>query len=265
MDLLEQFSNIGFYLLGPYPNGEIGGLLLNVIMAFLAISISFVFGVVLGYSRLSCRLYIKYPCIAFIEIVRSTPLIMIIFWFYFFLPYLFGGSVTIFWSAVVSLCVYAASYQAEIVRAGIIAVPKGQLEAALSTGLSRYQSMRHIVLPQAFKMMMPSFVSFFVSLFKDTSVTYIIGVIELTQAGIIISQRQPDRIYAAYMSMGIGFWVVCFTMSQLARRLEKRIGVFDMESYRTEACRDEFMLLTRRKKDGEVIKNAPACKPPAVR
>jgi polar amino acid transport system permease protein len=265
MDLLEQFSNVSFYLLGPYPNGEIGGLLLNVIMAFLAISISFVFGVVLGYSRLSCRLYIKYPCIAFIEIVRSTPLIMIIFWFYFFLPYLFGGSVTIFWSAVVSLCVYAASYQAEIVRAGIIAVPRGQLEAALSTGLSRYHAMRHIVLPQAFKMMMPSFVSFFVSLFKDTSVTYIIGIIELTQAGIIISQRQPDRMYAAYLSMGIGFWLVCFTMSQLARRLEKRIGVYDLESYRPEACRDEFMLLPRKKNDGDVIKDAPACKPPTVR
>lgn len=119
-----------------------------------------------------------------------------------FLPYLFGGDFTIFWSAVVALCVYAAAYQAEIVRAGIIAVPKGQLEAALTTGLSRYQAMRHIVLPQAFKMMMPSFVSFFVSLFKDTSVTYIIGVIELTQAGIIVSQRQPDKMYDAYIRWG---------------------------------------------------------------
>ncbi len=261
MDLIEQFSNFNFYLLGPYPRGDIGGLMLNIIMAFLAIGISFSFGIILGYSRLSCRPYIKFPCIAYIELVRSTPLIMIIFWFYFFLPYIFGRNITIFWSAVISLCVYAAAYQAEIVRAGIMAVPRGQLEAALSTGMSRYGAMRHVILPQAFKMMLPSFVSFFVSLFKDTSITYIIGVIELTQTGIIISQRQPDRMLAAYVSMAIGFWVVCFTMSRLARRLEKRIGVFDLESIRPEACRDEFMLLPRKKRMGEGMEENPSCAP----
>ena len=261
MDLIEQFSNLNFYLLGSYPKGDIGGLLLNIIMAFLAICLSFLFGVILGYSRLSCRPYVKFPCIAYIELVRSTPLIMIIFWFYFFLPYLFGGNITILWSAIISLCAYAAAYEAEIVRAGIMAVPKGQLEAALSTGMSRYGAMRHVILPQAFKMMLPSFVSFFVSLFKDTSITYIIGIIELTQAGIIISQRQPDKIYAAYLCMAIGFWVVCFIMSYLARQLEKKIGVFDLESIRPEACRDEFMLLPRRKKTGEGMVENPACFP----
>ena len=262
MDLLEQLSNINFYLLGPYPKGEIGGLLLNIIMAVLAICLSFIFGVVLGYSRLSCRLYIKVPCIAYIELVRSTPLIMIIFWFYFFLPYIFGGIATVFWSAVISLCVYAAAYQAEIVRAGIMAVPKGQLEAALSTGMSRYKAMRFVILPQAFKIMVPSFVSFFVSLFKDTSTVFIIGVIELTQAGIIISQRQPDKMYAAYASMGIGFWLISFSMSHLARKLEKKIGVFDLESIRPDACRDEFMLVPKEKKTGEGMDETRACVPP---
>lgn len=261
MHLLEQINNINFYLFGSYPRGDIGGLSLNIILAFLAIGLSFFFGVLMGYSRLSCRLYIKVPCIAFIELVRSTPLIMLIFWFYFFLPYIFGGGITVFWSAVISLCFYAAAYQAEIVRAGILAVPKGQLEAALSTGMSRYQAMGYVILPQAFKMMMPSFVSFFVSLFKDTSVCYIIGVIELTQTGIIISQRQPSRMYAAYISMAIGFWCVCFAMSHLAKRLEKKIGVFDLESIRPEACRDEFMLLPKSKKMGEGMEKNPSCLP----
>ncbi len=251
MDLLEQFSNIKFYLLGSYPQGEIGGLLLNIILALLTICLSFWFGVLLGYSRLSCRLYIKLPCMAYIEIVRATPLIMIIFWVYFFLPYIAGTNITVFWSAVASLCIYAAAYQAEIVRAGIIAVPKGQLEAALSTGMSRYRAMRHVILPQAFRIMVPSFLSFFVSLFKDTSTVFIIGVIELTQAGIIISQREPNKMYAAYVCMGIGFWIVSFSISQLARRLEKRIGIFDLESYRPDACRDEFMLLPKKKIAGE--------------
>jgi ABC-type amino acid transport system permease subunit len=117
--------------------------------------------------------------------------------------------------------------------------------------MSRYRAMRHVVLPQAFRIMVPSFVSFFVSLFKDTSVTYIIGVVELTQAGVIISQRQPDRMYAAYVCMGIGFWLVCFSMSHLARKLEKRIGVFDLESIRPEECRDDYMLFPAHKKDRE--------------
>ncbi len=243
MDLLEQFSNVRFYLLGSYPQGDLGGLLLNITLAVVTISSSFIFGVMLGYSRLSCRIYIKLPSIAYIELIRSTPLIMLIFWFYFFLPYLLGGGISLFWSAVISLSVYAAAYQAEIVRAGIIAVPNGQLEAALASGMSRFQAMKFVILPQAFKIMLPSFVSFFVSLFKETSICFIIGLIELTQTGIIISQRQPDRMYAAYLSMAIGFFVVCFSISHLARMLEKRIGVFDLESYRPEACRDEFMLL----------------------
>jgi polar amino acid transport system permease protein len=249
MQLLEQLANWNFYLFGPFPRGDMGGLFLNIIMAFLAIVFSFVVGAIVGYSRLSCRMYIKFPCFAYVELIRSTPLIMLIFWFYFFLPYIFGSGITIFWSAVIALSVYASAYEAEIVRAGVMAIPKGQLEAALSTGMSRYQSMRHVILPQAFRIMVPSFVSFFVSLFKDTSVTYIIGVIELTQAGIIISQRQPDKMYAAYISMGIGFWLVSFSMSHLARRLEKKIGVFDLESIRPDACRDDFMLLPAQKKD----------------
>jgi polar amino acid transport system permease protein len=183
MDFIDQFTNIKFYLIGSYPKGDVGGLLLNIILALSAIGLSFAAGALLGYSRLSCRLYIKLPSMAFIEIVRATPLIMIIFWIYFFLPYLFGGNVTVFWSAVVSLSIYAAAYQSEIVRAGIIAVPRGQLEAALSTGMSRYKAMRHVILPQAFRIMVPSFVSFFVSLFKDTATVFIIGIIELTQAG----------------------------------------------------------------------------------
>ena len=103
--------------------------------------------------------------------------------------------------------------------------------------------------------MVPSLVSFFVSLFKDTSVCYIIGIVDLTQAGIIISQRKPDQMYAAYICMGIGFWLVCFAMSHLARKLEKKIGVFDLESIRPEACRDDYMLFPARKqnKDPETL------------
>ena len=229
MYFLEQFSNWHFYLFGAWPRGELGGLLLNIIMAALSLSISFVLSWILGYLRLSKNKFIRLPVGWYIDIVRSTPLLMIVFWFYFFLPYILGEHVTIFRSAVFSLCIYGSSYQAEIVRAGILAVPKGQVEASYSLGLSKFQAMRYIVLPQAFKIMIPSFVSFFVSLFKDTSIAYIIGVVELVQSGVIVSQRQPNRMYAAYLCVAIGFWVISYSISHFSRMLEKRLGTLELE------------------------------------
>ncbi|RJQ20284.1 MAG: amino acid ABC transporter permease [Nitrospiraceae bacterium] len=264
MDFPGSFSNIKFYLLGAYPNGPVGGLLLNIVLAILAIAFSFLVGALLGYSRLSCRKYIKVPSVLYIEIVRATPLIMLIFWFYFFLPYVLGKNISVFWSAVIALSIYAAAYEAEIFRAGILAVPRGQMEAALTSGMTRYQAMKFIVFPQALKIMVPSLVSFFVSLFKDTSVTFIIGVIELTQTGIIVSQRQPDKMYASYLCVAIGYFIVCFSMSHLARMLEKKIGVFDLESYRPDACRDEYMLMPTHRKIPDEKVPAAGCYPPGL-
>lgn len=228
MHFLEQFANWKFYLMGSYPSGDLGGLILNIQLAAICLLLSFFAGLVLGYCRLSPHKIIRYPVGWYIDIVRSTPLLMIVFWFYFFLPYLMGEHVTVFRSAAFSLFVYGSSYQAEIVRAGILAVPKGQMEAAMTIGLSKRQSMRYIIFPQAFKIMVPSFVSFFITLFKDTSIAYIIGVVELTQSGVIISQRQPDRIYAAYLCVAIGFWVVSYSISRIEKVLQKKFGTLEI-------------------------------------
>lgn len=239
---LEQLANWKFYLLGTYPTGPLTGLALNIILALFSLTIGLFFGIILGLGRLSCRRYIHYPCSSYIDIVRSTPLLMIIFWFYFMLPVL-GFRLPMFWSAVVSLSVYASAYLAEIVRAGVLAVPFGQMEAALSTGMSRFQAIISVILPQAFKLMLPSFVSFFNSLFKNTSTVYIIGIVELTRTGVIISQLKPNRIYAAYACMAIGFWVVCYSLSLAAQRLEKKVGILDYETYKPEICRQDLVLL----------------------
>lgn len=240
--LLEQLGNWKFYLIGAYPVGQIGGLFLNISIAIICLSISFFIGAIFGFGRLSCRRYISYPCIIYIEAIRATPVLLIVFWFYFFIPSMLGKNISIFWSAVIALSIYATAYQAEIVRAGVLAVPVGQMEAALSSGMTRLQTIKIVIIPQAFKMMIPSFVSFFISLFKDTSVTYVIGVIELTQTGIIVSQRQPDRMFAAYICMAIGYFIVCYGMSHLARMLEKKLGMLDLSSYRPTVCRTDLSL-----------------------
>jgi polar amino acid transport system permease protein len=240
--LIEQFGNFKFYLIGAYPTGPIGGLFLNIAIAVICLIASFFVGALFGMGRLSCRRYISYPCIIYIEAIRATPALLLVFWFFFFIPNVIGQNISLFWSAVISLSIYATAYQAEIVRAGILAVPRGQMEAALSTGMTRFQAARTVILPQAFRMMIPSFVSFFISLFKETSVTYIIGVIELTQTGIIVSQRQPDRMFASYVCMAVGFFIVCFSLSRIAKMLEKRVGILDLSSYRPTVCRTDLSL-----------------------
>jgi His/Glu/Gln/Arg/opine family amino acid ABC transporter permease subunit len=246
MTLLEHFSSyLDFYLFGSFPQGEPGGLLLNIIIAILSFSLSFIFGMMLGYSRLSSRLYVKLPCIAYIELVRATPLIILIFLFYYVIPFVFGVYISVFWSVILAMSIYSAAYQAEIVRSGIIAVSRNQLDIALSTGLPRYKAMAYVILPQAFRMMIPSFLSFFVTLFKDTSTVLIIGVIELTQAGMIVSRYQPENISFAYLIVAIGFFVVTNSLLHIVGKLEKRFGVFDFLSYRPDVSRDEFMLFPR--------------------
>lgn len=240
--LLEQLANWKFYLVGAYPSGPLTGLTINIVLAVISIAIGLFFGIFFGLGRTSCRRYLRYPCSFYIDVIRSTPLLMILFWFYFLLP-VFGLRLPLFWCGVISLSVYASAYQAEIVRAGFIAVPMGQMEAAISTGMSRFQALRHVILPQAFRKMLPSFVSFFNSLFKSTSIVYIIGLVDLTRTGIIISQRQPNRIYAAYVCMAIGFWIVCYALSYASQMLEKKLGMLDYESYKPEICRQDLLLI----------------------
>ena len=153
---------------------------------------AFWIGLAAGLMRLSKRWWVKYPAVLYIEIIRGVPLLMLIFWFYFLAPILLGRTLPEFQSALVAFIVFTGAYIAEIVRAGVIALPRGQMEAARGTGLSNAQAMTHVILPQALRNMIPSFVNQFVSLTKDTSLAYIIGVNELTRAATQVNNRTPD-------------------------------------------------------------------------
>src|SRR4030065_2789310 len=133
--ILEQFVNWKFYLIGAYPRGPAGGLFLNISIAVLCLTISFFIGAIFGFGRLSCRKFVSYPCIIYIETIRATPALLLVFWFFFFIPSVLGKNVSLFWSAVIALSIYSTAYQGEMVRAGIPAIPKGQMEAALSSGM----------------------------------------------------------------------------------------------------------------------------------
>lgn len=200
-------------------------------LAAISITLSFVFGTIFGMARLSKYRIISIPATIYIEIVRGTPLIMVIFWIFFLIPVLIGHPIQPFPSAVAAFTVFTSAYIAEIVRSGIKSIPAGQVEAALSSGLTYWQTMRYIVLPQALTKMIPPLVGQFISLFKDTSLAYIIGVMELTRRATIVNNREY-KSFEIFTFVALVYFVVCFTMSKYARYLEKkrRVG----EDHRTE-------------------------------
>lgn len=204
--------------------GGIGGLSMTMLMAVIAITCSFPLGLFAGLGRTSRNLLWKIPSVVYIEVIRGNPLIMVIFWVYFFIPVLTGTFLHVFWSATIALTVFTGAYLAEIVRSGIENLPPGQFEAAYSTGLSYCQTMRRVILPQALKQMIPPIVGQFIAIFKDTSLAYVLGVMELTNVTVVLNNRimiYPIELYSAAAFL---YFVCCYAMSMYAARLEARLS-----------------------------------------
>ena len=201
----------------------LSGFINTLKLAVLAIGASFLLGVVAGALRLSRSPYLHYPAVLYIEVIRGVPLIMVIFWFYFLAPILAGRPLDDFTSALIAFIVFEAAYLAEIVRAGIQSVPLGQVQAAISTGLTHPQAMRHVILPQAIRNMIPALVTRFIVLFMDTSLAYIIGYRELTRVARIIAERE-FRAFEVYTFIAIVYFVCTYAMSLVAQRVERRLG-----------------------------------------
>ncbi|MBN2688080.1 MAG: amino acid ABC transporter permease [Deltaproteobacteria bacterium] len=207
-------------------NGEIfyglGGLSLSIVLAAISLTVSFFIGLVFGLGRLSKNTIISTVSVLYIEIIRGNPLIMVIFWVYFFSPIVTGMQIDVFWSATIAFTVFSGAYIAEIVRAGVSAIPFGQIEASSASGLNYFQIMRFVVLPQALKMMIPAFVGQFIALFKDTSLAYIIGVFELTTIAQTLNNRLMIYPFEIYTTIAALYFVCCYSMSIVACRLEIR-------------------------------------------
>ncbi|MDM0045055.1 amino acid ABC transporter permease [Variovorax dokdonensis] len=224
-DILSILREHGpLLLVGQYPNGPLGGLAITFILSVLGVALAFPLGVVLALARISPFRWLYWPATALVYVMRGVPLLMLIFWVYFFLPALLGRPVSGFSTMLVTLVVYQAAYIAEIVRAGIDSLPKGQTEAARAVGLSYMQAMRRVVLPQALYNMVPSMLSQFVSTIKETSLGYVISVNELTFAANQINSSLMTKPFQVFAILAAIYFVLCFTLTQLARHLERRVA-----------------------------------------
>ena len=214
------WNNLDYLLWGSFPNGPIGGLALSILMALGGIFGAFWLGLVIGMMRLSKKAWLRVPAFVYIEIIRGTPLLMVIFWFYFLSPVLLGKSLPGEQSAMIALIVFTSAFVAEILRAGVLSLPKGQMEAARGSGLSHFQTMTHIILPQALFNMIPSFVNQFVSLIKDPSLAFIVGVSELTHVATQINNRTMSFPTEIFIFIAAVYFVLCFSFTSFSRWLE---------------------------------------------
>ncbi len=206
-----------------------GGMMVTLILSFVGIAVSFPVGILLALGRRSHMPIVKMFCVLFIEVIRGVPLIMVLFMANVMLPLFLpvGWTIDNFLRAVVGVALFASAYMAEVIRGGLQAIPKGQSEGADSLGLSYWQKMRLIVLPQAIKVVIPGIVNTFIGLFKDTSLVAIIGMYDLLN---IIRLNFADTTWITPMTPLTGlvtaaiiYWIFCFGMSRYSAFMERHL------------------------------------------
>jgi glutamate/aspartate transport system permease protein len=198
------------------------GLWMSVKLAGVTIVFSFPLGCLIAIGRLSRRRWLRYPSAALVNTLRSNPLILIVFWFFFLVPILTGKPIGDFLSVLAAFVVFFSAYFAEIVRSGIQSVGRNQIQAGLSTGLTYSQSMRLIVLPQALRSMLPSLITECIIVFQGTSIAYVVSMSEFLHSTFVVTERTV-RPVELYLFAAAVYFVVCFSGSLMARKLEKNM------------------------------------------
>lgn len=224
LDFTIIINNFTYFMIGRYPDGPLGGLALTIYLAVVSCILSFFFGLFFGLLNVSRNPVIKYTSLAVVNCIRGMPLLMVIFWIYFVLPAMFGRSVPETRTVIAALTLFTSAYMSQIVMAGIEGIPKGQTEASLSTGLKHRQVMIYVVLPQALRNMIPSFVNQFVSLIKDTSLAFIVGVSELTHVATQINNRSFVYPTEIFMFIAVVYFILCYIFTTFSRKLEKSLA-----------------------------------------
>ena len=208
------------------------GMTFTVTLTLIAMTGGIVFGTLLAMMRLSGFRLVSMTAGAYVNLMRSVPLVLVIFWFFFLVPYIgawvIGAKQPIqvgaFWSSVITFTMFEAAYYCEIMRAGIQSVPRGQIWAGNALGLDYWQTMGRIVLPQAFRNMLPVLLTQTIILFQDTSLVYVISATDFLGAAAKIANRDY-RLVEMYTFVAVVYFIVSYGMSTMVKRLQERIAI----------------------------------------
>ena len=208
------------------------GMTFTLTLTAMAMTGGIIFGTLLAMMRLSSHRLFNIPAATYVNLMRSVPLVLVIFWFYFLVPWIGGWligakepiRVGAFMSSLVTFTMFEAAYYAEIMRAGIQSVPRGQVSAGYALGLNYWQTMARIVLPQAFRNMLPVLLTQTIILFQDTSLVYVLGITDFLGAAARVAQRD-GRLVEMYLFVALVYFIISFSLSYLVKRLQQRIAI----------------------------------------
>ncbi|HEX2013067.1 MAG TPA: amino acid ABC transporter permease [Roseateles sp.] len=200
------------------------GLIFSVQLTVIAMLGGIALGTLLALMRLSGKKWLVLPAAFYVNTLRSIPLVMVILWFFLLIPMLIGRPMGAELSAIITFTVFEAAYYSEIMRAGIQSVPKGQVYAGYAMGMSYRQTMQLVVLPQAFRNMLPVLLTQTIILFQDTSLVYAIGAYDLLK-GFEVAGKNFNRPVETYLVAALVYFVICFSLSMLVRRLQQKIQI----------------------------------------
>jgi len=221
MNLALDFS---FYNWDLVSNFVLKGLYFSLMLTAVATLGGVFFGTLLALMRLSGRSWLVLPATVYVNGMRSIPLVMVILWFFLLMPAIIGRPIGAETSAVVTFIAFEAAYFSEIMRAGIQSIPRGQVFAGMAMGMTYGQNMKFVILPQAFRNMLPVLLTQTIILFQDTSLVYAIGAYDMLK-GFEIAGKNFGRPIEAYLAAAVFYFVICFALSWAVKRLHRKIAI----------------------------------------
>jgi len=213
-----------FFTWDLFSNFVLKGLYFSLTLTVIASIGGVLFGTVLALMRLSGKKWLDVPATLYVNGMRSVPLVMVILWFFLLMPLIIGRPIGAEVSAIITFIAFEAAYFSEIMRAGIQSIPRGQVSAGQAMGMTYGQNMRLVVLPQAFRNMLPVLLTQTIILFQDTSLVYAIGAYDMLK-GFEVAGKNYGRPIESYLAAGVTYFVLCYSLSWAVKRLHKKIAI----------------------------------------
>ena len=200
------------------------GLWFSITLTIVATLGGIFFGTILALMRLSGKKWLDVPAAIYVNGLRSIPLVMVILWFFLLVPFIIGRPIGAEYSAFITFIAFEAAYFSEIMRAGIQSIPRGQVFAGQAMGMTYGQNMKLVILPQAFRNMLPVLLTQTIILFQDTSLVYAIGAYDLLK-GFETAGKNFGRPIEMYLTAAVLYFIICFSLSYVVKRLHKKIAI----------------------------------------